>query len=129
MQTYKVIGNPAIFGVGMVLKLTKSQSDTRSFLLKQKNKNIYAVMEPVQFKLGEEITIVSGNVSKSLLTNLSEVKKVTDSKSDPKSDSDPNWKNDKPATNKNQKSAVNDGDGEKSPENQEDQENQNLPNV
>jgi hypothetical protein len=73
MKNYKVTGHIAIIGVGIILKLSNSQSSTRASSLKQKKKGIYIVLEPVQFKQGEEITIISGNVSKSLLKNLSDL--------------------------------------------------------
>ena len=73
MKNYKVTGHITIIGVGIVLKLSNSQFETRAPSLKQKKKDIYIVLEPVQFKQGEEITIISGNVSKSLLKNLSDL--------------------------------------------------------
>jgi len=75
MQTYKIIGHSAILGVGLTLKLTKAQAATRTQLLKQKKKDIYIVLEPVQFKQGEIITVVDGNVSKSVLANLEDTSK------------------------------------------------------
>ena len=84
MPKYKVTGHMAMIGVGMILKLSKSQASIRVLSLKQKSKDTYIVLEPVQFKQGEEIIIVSGNVSKSLLNNLidlSEDKKSEDKKS------------------------------------------------
>lgn len=74
MQNYKVIGHKAILGVGITLKLTDAQANIRSHLLKQKKKGIYTVLEPVQFKQGEIITIVSGNISKAVLANLEDNK-------------------------------------------------------
>ncbi len=75
MQTYKVIGHSAILGVGLVLKLTQAQSSTRTQKLKCKSKDIYIVLEPVQFKQGEIISVVSGNVSKAVLANLEDTSK------------------------------------------------------
>jgi homoserine dehydrogenase len=54
MQNYKVTGSVAIFGVGMVLKLTKSQAETRTSSLKKKSKDHYVVLASVQFKKNEE---------------------------------------------------------------------------
>jgi hypothetical protein len=76
MQTYKVIGNVAILGVGLVLKLTQAQATTRSNLLKKKKDDIYIVLEPVQFKQGEIVTVVSGNVSKAVMANLEATSKI-----------------------------------------------------
>ena len=91
-KNYKVTGHIAILGVGIVLKLSNSQASIRQSSLKQKSKDIYTVLEPVQFKQGEEIIIVSGNVSKSLLNNLTDLSEDKKSK-----DAD---KNQKPANNK-----------------------------
>ena len=79
-------------GVGIVLKLSSSQASIRQSSLKQKSKDTYTVLEPVQFKQGEEIVIVSGNVSKSLLSNLTDLSEDKKSKDDDK--------NQKPANNK-----------------------------
>ena len=92
MKNYKVTGHIAIIGVGIVLKLGSSQAETRASSLKQKKKDIYIVLEPVQFKQGEEIIIVSGNVSKSLLNNLTDLSEDKKSKDDDQ--------NQKPANNK-----------------------------
>ena len=89
---YKVTGHIAILGVGMVVKLINSQASIRQSSLKQKSKDTYTVLEPVQFKQGEEIIIVSGNVSKSLLNNLTDLSEDKKSKD--------NDKNQKPANNK-----------------------------
>jgi hypothetical protein len=90
-KNYKVTGHIAILGVGIVLKLSDSQASIRQSSLKQKSKDTFIVLEPVQFKQGEEIIIVSGNVSKSLLNNLTDLSEDKKSKDD---------KNQKPANNK-----------------------------
>jgi hypothetical protein len=91
-KNYKVTGHIAILGVGIVLKLSNSQASIRQSSLKQKSKDTYTVLEPVQFKQGEEIVIVSGNVSKSLLSNLTDLSEDKKSKDD--------GKDQKPANNK-----------------------------
>lgn len=91
-KNYKVTGHIAILGVGIVLKLSNSQASIRQSSLKQKSKDTFTVLEPVQFKQGEEIIIVSGNVSKSLLNNLTDLSEDKKSKNDDK--------NQKPANNK-----------------------------
>ena len=91
---YKVTGHIAILGVGIVLKLSSSQASIRQSSLKQKSKDTYIVLEPVQFKQGEEIVIISGNVSKSLLNNL------TDLSEDKKSKDEDKNKNQKHTNNK-----------------------------
>ena len=128
MKNYKVTGHIAIIGVGIVLKLSSSQAETRASSLKQKKKGIYIVLEPVQFKQHEEITIISGNVSKSVLknlTDLSEPAKKPDSK-------------DNKTPKKNQKDKTDDNKGaDNNSENQESQDQivvdgndiNNLPNV
>lgn len=75
MKNYKVTGRIAVLGVGMVLKLSHSQASIRTSSLKQKSKDIYLVLAPVQFKQGEIIIVVDGNVSKSVLVNLEELSK------------------------------------------------------
>lgn len=75
MQIYKVTGNKVILGVGITLKLTEAQANTRTHCLKQKKKGIYTILEPVQLKQNEVFTIVSGNVSKAILANLEDTSK------------------------------------------------------
>lgn len=70
MQTYKVTGHKVILGVGITLKLSEAQANTRTHCLKQKKKGIYTILEPVELKQNEVFTIVSGNVSKAVLANL-----------------------------------------------------------
>lgn len=126
-KNYKVTGHIAIIGVGIVLKLLSSQSSTRASSLKQKKKDIYIVLEPVQFKQGEEITIISGNVSKSVLKNLTDLSEPA-KKPDPKDSKTPK---------KNQKDKADNKGAENTPENQEAQDQivtdgndiNNLPNV
>jgi hypothetical protein len=96
---YKVTGHIAILGVGIVLKLSSSQASIRQSSLKQKSKDIYIVLEPVQFKQGEEIVIVSGNVSKSLLNNLTDLSEDKKSKDDDKNQKSAN---NKKSSSKNQ---------------------------
>lgn len=126
-KNYKVTGHIAIIGVGIILKLSSSQAKTRSSSLKQKKKDIYIVLEPVQFKQNEEIAIISGNVSKSVLKNLSDLSEPA-KKPDPK---------DSKAPKKNQKDKSDDKGAEDAPESQEAQDQigidgndvNNLPNV
>ena len=127
MKNYKVTGHIAIIGVGIVLKLSSPQAETRTSSLKQKKKDIYIVLEPVQFKQGEEISIISGNVSKSVLKNLSDLSEPTKNP-DPKDSKTPK---------KNQKAKTDDKEVDKAPEDQESQDQivtddndvNNLPNV
>jgi len=127
MKNYKVTGHIAIIGVGIVLKLSSSQAETRASSLKQKKKDIHIVLEPVQFKQGEEITIISGNVSKSVLKNLTDLSEPA-KKPDPKDNKVPK---------KNQKDKSDDKGVDDIPKNQEAQDQivadgndvNNLPNV
>ena len=79
MQTYEVIGKHITFGIGTELKLFESQVESRATSLKKKTKDIFEVVEPVQFKRGEKITISPESLTKSLLENL---KEISDKKSD-----------------------------------------------
>ena len=79
MQTYEVTGKQITFGLGTELKLIESQAESRATSLKKKTKDIFEVVEPVQFKRGEKITISPESLTKSLLENL---KEISDKKSD-----------------------------------------------
>jgi len=71
---YKVISAKAVLGVGLTLKLTDKQASIRKSALKLKKKGgIYVVLDPVEFKKGENITIVDGAISKSVLANLEDL--------------------------------------------------------
>ena len=104
MPKYKVTGHVATIGVGTVLKLSNSQSAVRSNSLKAQSKDTFTVLEPVQFKQGEEIFIVSGNVSKSLLNNLTDLSPDKKGKEDNQNQK-PAKNNKAPAKNQNNKSA------------------------
>jgi predicted DNA-binding antitoxin AbrB/MazE fold protein len=73
MQTYEVTGKYITFGIGTELKLIESQAESRATSLKNKRKDIFEVVEPVQFKQGEKITISPESLTKSLLENLKEI--------------------------------------------------------
>ena len=79
MQTYEVTGKHITFGIGTELKLSESQAESRATSLKSKRKDIFEVVEPVQFKQGDKITISPESLTKSLLENL---KEISDKKSD-----------------------------------------------
>lgn len=83
MQTYEVIEKHITIGIGTELKLSESQFESRATSLKNKKKDIFEVIEPVQFKQGEKITIASENLTKSLLENL---KEISDKKSENKTE-------------------------------------------
>lgn len=73
MQTYEVIGNFVTFGIGIEIRLSASQANSRTHLLKNKKKDIYEIISSVQFKKGEQIGIASKSLSKALLENLKEL--------------------------------------------------------
>lgn len=79
MQTYEITGKHITFGIGTELKLSESQFESRATSLKKKTKDIFEVVELVQFKRGEKITISPESLTKSLLENL---KEISDKKSD-----------------------------------------------
>ncbi|MBU6141361.1 MAG: hypothetical protein KGP29_07425 [Proteobacteria bacterium] len=79
MQTYEITGKHITFGIGTELKLSESQAESRATSLKSKRKDIFEVVEPVQFKQGEKITISPESLTKSLLENL---KEISEKKSD-----------------------------------------------
>jgi hypothetical protein len=73
MQTYEVTGKHITFGIGTELKLIESQAESRTTSLKNKRKDIFEVVHPIQFKQGERITISPESLTKSLLENLKEI--------------------------------------------------------
>lgn len=85
MQTYEVTGKHVTIGIGTELKLSESQADSRSSSLKNKKKDLFEVVEPVQFKQGERITISPDALTKSLSENL---KEISDRKSEGKNEAD-----------------------------------------
>ena len=113
-KNYKVTGHIAILGVGIVLKLSSSQAGIRQSSLKQKSKDTFTVLEPVQFKQGEKIVIVSGNVSKSLLNNLTDLSEDKKSKDDDKNQKSAN---NKKSSSKDQKNKSDKKDDKKADDN------------
>jgi len=75
MQTYEVTGSFVTIGIGSKIRLSNSQANIRSHLVKNKKKDIYEIISPVQFKKGEKISIESKYLGKSLLDNLKEIAK------------------------------------------------------
>ena len=124
MQTYKIIGHSAILGVGLTLNLSKSQASTRIKSLKQKKKDIYIVLEPVQFKQGEIISVISGNVSKSVLVNLEDTSKQI-VKQDQKTSKAPAKTKGKKSVTTPTTTPKDDGDGEDNSSNENPDEDEN----
>ncbi len=63
-QRYTVTGVKVKFGPGFVLELDKDQADPRSHLLEKIKSGHYRVLNQVEFKRGEELGIVSGDIPK-----------------------------------------------------------------
>lgn len=64
-QRYEVTGVKVKFGPGFVLDLDKEQADSRSHLLEKIKSGHYRVLNQVEFKRGEKLGIVSGDIPKS----------------------------------------------------------------
>lgn len=65
-KSYEVTGVKVRFASGFILALSKEQAETRKpFLKKTKRKNQYEVLQTVEFKQGEKISIVKGEIPKS----------------------------------------------------------------
>lgn len=75
MKTYKVTTQYATFGIGIVLQLSESQAAAREHSLIKKGKNTFEVIDPVQFKSGEVIGLVKGQISRFLEDRLVEMEK------------------------------------------------------
>lgn len=65
---YRVL-NPVTFDAGATLGLTEAQAKARRSGLRAGSKGLHQVIEPVQFKAGEEI-VVAGDVPKGLIASL-----------------------------------------------------------
>ncbi len=70
MKQYEVTGVKAGFSPGMVLNLTDEQYQPRAHLLKKTGKDKYEVISRVEFKNGERIGVVKGEVAKVDLLDL-----------------------------------------------------------
>ncbi len=69
--SYTVTGVKVRFAPGFILALTKEQADIRTEALKKtKRKNQYEVLQTVEFKYGEEIGIVKGDIPKAWIDRL-----------------------------------------------------------
>ena len=65
-KTYEVTGVKVRFASGFILALSDEQAETRKpFLKKAKRKGQYEVLQTVEFKQGEKIGIVKGEIPKS----------------------------------------------------------------
>ena len=69
--SYTVTGVKVRFAPGFILALTKEQADIRTDALKKtKRKNQYEVLQTVEFKYGEEIGVVKGDIPKAWIDRL-----------------------------------------------------------
>lgn len=64
MTRYRVIARAAQFGPGTVLELSPQQAAARAHRLRAAGPDQFEPTAPVEFKAGEEIGIVSGEVAK-----------------------------------------------------------------
>lgn len=71
---YKVTGVKVRFGSGFILALSDDQAEIRSAQLKKaKKKGQYEVLSTVEFKQGEEIGVVKGEIPKSWWDTVEQV--------------------------------------------------------
>lgn len=73
MQIYEVSGKNVIFGMGLELQLSDHQAEIRASSVRRKKGDVYEVLEPIQFKQGELVIIVTKTLSKAVLANLKEI--------------------------------------------------------
>ncbi len=66
MKLYEVVGPVARFPVGFVLGLRPEQAKARAHRLR-KTDDGYEVVEPVEFKRGEVVHVIAGDVGKGRL--------------------------------------------------------------
>ncbi len=78
MNKITITTKNACFGVGMVLDLTQNQAEARKDSLGKRGK-YYVVNVPIYFKKGEEVVVVSGNLSKKLLADVKKTEENTSS--------------------------------------------------
>ena len=70
MTKYRVQATKATFGVGMRLRLSDAQSSVRVLSLLKRGNDIFEVRHPVEFKQGEIIEVMNGNISRLLEGHL-----------------------------------------------------------
>ncbi len=74
---YKVTGVKVRFGSGFILALSDDQAETRPTKLKKtKKKGQYEVLSTVEFKQGEEIGVVKGDIPKSWWDTVEQVSAI-----------------------------------------------------
>lgn len=80
MARYQVTGFKAQFPAGFVLSLTAEQAKPRSHNLKDLKQGRFEVINPVEFKKGEVVAVIKGQVAKGSLGLLTEIedKKAAD---------------------------------------------------
>ena len=86
MKIYEVTSGFVTFGIGIELQLSEAQAESRMSSLQVRRKGIYGVTTPVQFKRGERLGIYEAFLTKSLLGNLKEIDKKSESKTEAPTD-------------------------------------------
>lgn len=69
MKMFEVIGTVARFPAGFILKLTVEQAAARAHRLRPVETG-HAVMEPVEFKRGEIVGVLTGDIGKGFLADV-----------------------------------------------------------
>jgi hypothetical protein len=67
---YRIEEGPIRLGPGFVLALTPEQLVHRSDRLNRRDDGSYAVVEPVEFKTGEVVEVLEGEIGKAVLDKL-----------------------------------------------------------
>jgi hypothetical protein len=61
---YRVTQAPFGVPIGFVMRLTESQAEPRAARLRRRDDGAYEVTEPIEFKAGERIEIVEGDLGR-----------------------------------------------------------------
>lgn len=69
MQKYEVIGRVARFAAGFILALTDEQAGTRARRLRRVEAG-FEVLEAVEFKRGEVVGVLAGEIGKGILAEI-----------------------------------------------------------
>lgn len=70
---YRIDEGPFSFGPGFVLGLTDAQAEPRRHRLEPREDGVYGVIEPVEFKAGEEVEVIAGDVGRAALDRMTEL--------------------------------------------------------
>lgn len=61
---YRIDAGPFSFGPGFVLGLSEAQSNPRLHRLEARGDDVFAVIEPIEFKAGEEVEVLAGDLGR-----------------------------------------------------------------